>query len=814
MQAFTTQMLRRDLGKTWVIPLCSLKNASSNSFLLSQTTMRERDLLALEFDKVLHLLAGCTLSSAGYEACLSISPFTDLDEVEAASERTWQFFRLLEEQLTMPIREFPDIRPALEWANHAGAALEGQRLLQILDVMALSRALATFFRRQAGNYNRLRDLPERLVSFPTLEDTLRRCLDETGQLKDEASPELRSLRRRVRALSEEIEQRLHNVLRSSQAKDVVTDQYITIRNNRFVIPVRPNFHTHLQGIVQDRSGSGETLFIEPLFAVELNNRLLLTRKEIEAEEQRLYLWLTDLVREELPRLESAFSVLVEVDVLHAKMQLARKYHCSKPRFGGAEVRLRNARHPLLLATGKPVIPIDLLLPEGKTGLIITGPNTGGKTAALKTLGLLCLMAQSGMLIPAEDESKLPVFCGVFADIGDAQSLEQSLSTFSAHVRNVADILQEMTPPALVLFDEPGGGTDPAEGGALACGLLTHLEERDVHIAASTHLAPVKLLALAEKTYQVAAVDFDLDTLTPHYQLRYNTVGQSLGLPMARRLGLPEEVCKAAEATLSSEARQLSQAITQLEEMRAAFEHEHTRALEESAQAAALRNQQQVLLAELDAKKQRLWREELAEAKTLVRRLREEGREAVARVRENQTRARQEFADFLRKQQQRIAAKEQELIPVSTETSEPPQIGDEVEIRDGKIRGELVAIQGDRVRIRRGGLTFEARLNQIRKAGAAKPDKPTRTTITNATASTSELNLLGLRVHEALPQLEAFLDRALLEQRPSVRIVHGMGTGALRRAVREFLAHSRYCSSYSEPSRAEGGGGVTVAELTI
>ncbi|TMA51738.1 MAG: endonuclease MutS2, partial [Deltaproteobacteria bacterium] len=261
----------------------------------------------------------------------------------------------------------------------------------------------------------------------------------------------------------------------------------------------------------------------------------------------MFLWLTDLVRGEVSGLESAFAALTEVDVLHAKVQLARKHRCSKPHFGGVEVRLRTARHPLLLATGKPVVPIDLLIPAGKSGLIITGPNTGGKTAALKTLGLLCLMAQSGLLVPVAEESCLPLFHGIFADIGDAQSLEQSLSTFSAHVRNVTEILSDLVAPALVLFDEPGGGTDPVEGGALACGLLTYLKERGVHVAASTHLTPVKLFALADGAYQVAAVEFDLDTLTPHYRLRYDTVGQSLGLPMARRLGLPEEVCTAAEA---------------------------------------------------------------------------------------------------------------------------------------------------------------------------------------------------------------------------------------------------------------------------
>ena len=781
--------------------------------------MRERDLQVLEFDKVLQLLAGCALSSAGQEACLALRPQTTAEEVEAESERTWQFFRLLEEQLTLPLRGFPDLRPSLQWAAHEGAALEGQKLLEVLEVVALSRTLSTFFRRQATGYRQLTDLPARLLSFPELEDVLRRCLDESGRLKDEASPELRSLRRRLRALSEELEQRLQQLLHSSQAKEVVADHYITIRNNRFVIPVRTNFHTRLPGIVQDRSGSGETLFIEPLFAVELNNRLLLTRKEEEAEEHRLFLWLTDLVRGEVSGLESAFAALTEVDVLHAKVQLARKHRCSKPRFGGAEVRLRTARHPLLLATGKPVVPIDLLIPAGKSGLIITGPNTGGKTAALKTLGLLCLMAQSGLLVPVAEESCLPLFHGIFADIGDAQSLEQSLSTFSAHVRNVTEILSDLVAPALVLFDEPGGGTDPVEGGALACGLLTYLKERGVHVAASTHLTPVKLFALADGAYQVAAVEFDLDTLTPHYRLRYDTVGQSLGLPMARRLGLPEEVCTAAEATLSHEARQLSQAISQLEETRAALECERALATAEREQATALRVRQQAALAEVEEKKRGLWQEELAEAKGLVRRLRGEGREIVARLRERlretpaaHPRARQELAQFLREHEEALATKEQELQPAPIDDASPPQIGDEVAIRDGKIRGELVAVHGNRARIRCGGLTFEVAMAQIRKAAGNKQEPTVHVAIESSTLARPEINLLGLRVNEALPRLEEFLDRAVLSHQSSVRIVHGMGTGALRRAVREFLAASPYCASYSEAPLAEGGGGVTIVEL--
>lgn len=773
--------------------------------------MRSHDLYALEFDKVLVLLADCALSSGGQEACRALRPQTTSAVAETTSERTWQFFRLLEEHLSIPLREFPDIRPTLQWAAQLGAALEGIKLLDVLEIVILSRTLSTFLRRYVEGRSHLRDLPERLVTFTGLEDTLSRCLDERGVLKDEASPELRSLRRQLRTLSGEIEQRLQQVLRSSQAKDVVADTYITIRNNRFVIPVRPNFQSRLAGIVQDRSGSGETLFIEPLFAVELNNRLLLARKEMEAEEHRLFLWLTDLVREVTPRLENAFVALTEVDVLYANVQFARKYRCSKPLLGSGEVRLRAARHPLLLATGKPVTPIDILIPEGKSGLVITGPNTGGKTAALKTLGLLCLMAQSGMLIPAQEESHLPLFSGIFADIGDAQSLEQSLSTFSAHVRNVAEILSEITAPALVLFDEPGGGTDPIEGGALACGLLKHLKALGIHVAASTHLTPVKLFALADSDYQVAAVSFDLDTLTPHYQLSYNTIGQSLGLPMAKRLGLPEEVCAVAEATLTTEERQFSQALVQLEEVRSALERDRIQAAKERTEAETFRARQQTLLAEVEDKRRRVWSEATAEAKQMLRQIRDEGREITANLRAARPDARQRLAQFLHQRGQDVTAKEQSVQSAPAPVEEPPEIGDVVELRESKIRGELLTRQGNRARIRSGGLTFEVPADQLRKSHE-KQAKTLHVRVDTGPAAMPELNLLGLRVHEALPRLEEFLDRAVLNHQNSVRIVHGMGTGALRRAVREFLANSPYCASYNEASRAEGGGGVTIVDL--
>ncbi len=776
--------------------------------------MRPHDLIALEFDKVLQTLSGLTYSSAGKEACLTLAPHIEPEKVEAELERTWQLVCLLAEAQVVPLHRFPDIRPALLWAAREGAMLEGPQLLEIQEVITLSRNLATFFRRQASHYSHLKDFPSRLLAFPELEEALRCSLEENGHLKDGASPELSRLRRTVRALSEEIETRLHQLLRSSETREVVAEHYVTVRNSRFVIPVHTNFAHKLTGVVQDRSASGETLFVEPLFAVELNNRLLLAYREAEAEERRILLRLTDLVGAEELRLESVFATLAEIDVLHAKAVFAKKYRCTRPRMGAAEVNLRQACHPLLLTAEKETVPVDLLIPLDKKGLIITGPNTGGKTVALKTLGLLSLMAQSGFLLPAAEDSVLPIFQGIFADIGDEQSIERNLSTFSAHIANTVDILQllpdSLSSLALVLFDEPGGGTDPAEGAALAVGLLKYLKERGVHVAVSTHLTPVKLFTLADGAYEVAGAEFDPDLLTPHYRLHYNTVGQSFGLPMAKRLGLPEAVCQEAEASLPEETRHFASAVNRLEAARHTFEQEQATLAAEKERVSALNAQHAALVEELEKQKKQGWEKELSEARLFLRQMRDEGHEILSALRRRPQEV-APFQGFVRQQDELVAAKEHELSPLRQAV--PLQIGDTVETQDGKIHGELVSLQGQRARVRRGNLAFEMSASLLHKA-EGKREKAVHVAVEGNVTAAPEINLIGLRVREALLRLEEFLDKALLTKRPLVRIVHGTGTGALKRAIRDYLAASQYCASYSDAQPAEGGAGVTMAELAV
>ena len=792
--------------------------------------MRDRDLHALEFDSLLRLLADHAVSPAGKGACLALRPQTDERLVKDDSLRTWECFRLTAEHGPLQIGSFPDIRPTLDRAGLDGMAVEGRYLVDVLGVVEAAQGLARFFREKAADSDTLRGYATRLPALPQLSAALGRCLDENGNLRDAASPALRTGRRRLHGLGQDVERRLAEILRSKAAREVVTDSYVTTRNDRFVIPVRPDFHARLPGIVQDRSRSGETLFVEPLSVVELNNRVLLARAEVAAEERRLFLWLTTLVREYRAQLAETFATLTDIDVLHAKVAFARMYGATPPRFGTA-VQLCGATHPLLRATGKPAVPIDLLLPSETRGLVITGPNTGGKTAALKTLGLICLMAQTGLLLPVREEdnrhvtNEVPIFRSIFADIGDAQSLQDDLSTFSAHVANLNDLLANCVEPALILLDEPGGGTDPAEGGALAAGLLHVLGERNVALLLATHLRQVKQCALADDRYRVAGVAFDVDRLQPLYRLQYDVPGESLGLPVARRLGLPDEICAAAEAALPDDARRFADALAKLEDTSAQLERERTALEAERKAATDLRERHARLLADSEEKLRTRWLDETDQARQFVRRVREEGRraladlnEAVRAARATRTmpaRTRREFAQILHAQDARIKEREAGVRSHPTADAPLPCVGDEVALRDGNVHGTLVALNGTKARVRSRGVTFEAPVARLRVATSPKPPPASvRVAVNRPAAGRSELNLLGLRVYDALPRLEIFLDRAVLNNQASVRIVHGLGSGALKRAVQDYLSDSAYCRAFSEAPQSEGGRGATVVSLNV
>jgi DNA mismatch repair protein MutS2 len=785
--------------------------------------MRARDLETLELPKLLDSLASLAASIAGAERCRALTPTTELGEVERRLAALAEYLDLSAEHPAAPRTDVPDLRPVLALAAHEDAVLEGKDLAAVLAALRVATSVCRYLRRAGRDAAELSSLAARIVYPPEVERGLARAIDDAGHIRDEATPVLAGLRARIRSLRDDLERRLAGLL-ADVGRDVAAEQYVTLRNNRFVVPVRSNAAHRLAGVIQDRSASGETVFLEPLFAVEVNNRLVLTRKEEEAEERRIRAHLTEEIHRQQDTLTAMFHTLVDCDVLAARAALARRLDATIPVIGASEVCLRCARHPLLILGNRTVTPIDLLLPAGTRGLIVTGPNTGGKTVALKTLGLLALMAQCGLAIPADERSTLPCFASIYADIGDEQSIERNLSTFSSHIANLAVIASHADAHSLVVLDEPGVGTDPGEGAALAVGLLSYLRDRGAFLAASSHSADVKTFALADAAFDVAAVDVDPATGEPRYQLRYHTLGRSLGLQMARRLGLPETVLSAAERQLSeATGPDVARAAERLEATRQVYEQRIAALDTEAAALAAREAEQATLLADLKAKQRSAWHEALAEARTFVQELRAEGQRVLSDLRRSRRPA-STLQEAVVAQEEAVAAAAQRHAAAAPSDS-TPTIGDQVEVTGQGIRGELVELKGARARIRRGALRFEvptAALHRVAPAmgkgpGAShSPHQPARPEIRLAEvpAAPAELSLLGLRSREAVLRVEEFLDRAVRAGHLSVRIIHGLGGGALRRAVHDYLGTSPYCASFREGTPAEGGAGVTVAELEI
>jgi DNA mismatch repair protein MutS2 len=789
--------------------------------------MRPRDLEVLAFPQVLDAVAALALSTVGAEACRALRPLHDRAAAAEALAAQWSLFRIAETSGAIPLAPFPDVREALTLASHDGAILGGERLVEIRTVLRQARTARQFLAPKTAEHPALAHLPRRLEAFPEIEAALSRMLDDAGLLLDSASPLLAELRGRLRDMRQELETRLQRLVSRDTADERMADRYVTVRNNRFVVPMKAAAAPQIDGVVQDRSASGETLFVEPLFAIELNNRLLLTRKEEEAEELRLLSLLTAQIGAVRHEIGTTLAALAELDRLAAGAAFARRYGCTAPRIGDDVVDLRQARHPELLIAGRAVVPIDVRLGDVRRALVLTGPNTGGKSVALKTLGLLTAMAHAGLLVPADEGSTVPHVRAIYTDLGDEQSIERNLSTFSSHVVNLVDIFEHLEAPALVLLDEPGVGTDPDEGAALAIALIEHAIGSGALVAATTHYAPVKLYASNDPRIELAAVDVDPVRFAPRYRLVYGSLGESLGLAMARSLGLPASVLREAETRRSTSARELADAIGRLEASRRRHEQEHEAIVEERRALAELEREHARLVAELRERRRAQWSAELDEARAFVRQLKAEGRELLEVVRRRGPNAARTLGEFVREREEAIVARaadaREEAAPAS---GAPPAVGSEVEVRGSSIRGELAEITGDVARIRRGAVSFRVPLASVRAVGGTKggPVTPARRHGASGAASggsryvdglddaPSEIRLIGLRAAEALEQLGRFLDRAQSLGLPSVRIVHGVGTGALKRAVAEYLGRTSYCTRFADADPAQGGVGVTVAEL--
>ncbi len=780
--------------------------------------MRERDLRSLEFDKVIGLVAGFAVSEPGREAVRRLRPSTEREVVRDRLRASAEMVELRGHTGALPLAEFPDLRALFLAAAREGAVLDGESLVKIRDFVLGSRHVASFMRSRVEPFAHVAALAANLLAPKELADSLLKALADDGSLLDDASPELNRLRNRLREERVELEARLMRSLSQPGMDAFVSDYVVTMRNRRFVLPLKLNYAERLEGIVQDRSVSGETLFVEPMWAVELNNRLMMLESEVEAEEHRILARLSAMVRGYATELGMTFDAMVALDALNARAIFAERFRCVEPDIDAGAIELVEARHPLLVTSGRAVVPIDIVIPAERRGIVISGPNTGGKTVALKTLGLLSLIAQAGLPIPAREGSRLSVFKSVFADIGDEQSIETNLSTFSAHVANLSELLRALAEPALVILDEPGAGTDPAEGSALAIGIMNYLAARKCTVAVATHSTAVKLHAYSGHDFEVAAVDFDAERLVPLYRLKPGTIGQSYGLAVAQRLGLPIEVIDTANRTMGESAVELARALERLEAERARLDAEtgrlrdreseftrHQRELSEAAEKAR----------ERAATERSRLREEVRD---LITDLRREGEDLLREIKTH-AKSRRDLSRFLEGAAERLEQAAPAIEAIEEAEKAPLKVGDQVEF--GGIRGELLVLEPARAVIGRGGLRIEVAPERLRAArrvpGAAPRGKPApmpTVTVSSAEGEREQLNLIGMRTSEALRKLEEFLDQAYLTNRQEVTIVHGIGSGALRKAVHEYLATSSYCAEFREAEPHRGGAGATIVKLNV
>jgi DNA mismatch repair protein MutS2 len=783
----------------------------------------------IEWDAVRALLAQQAHTAMGRERALTVQPLADLPAIQSAIEATRQARLALAEAGAPALDTFPDIRPILERCRITGSVLDGTELALLVPALDAGPRLVAYGRGIRPLAPAIATLAETLPRVADLSEALRRALAEDGSVTDDASPRLRHLRREVRERRRRIVADLERAFQGSDADRLFADRYVTMRHGRYVLPVRAEARTRVRGIVHDRSQSGQTLFVEPAEAVEANNDLVQLAREEEAETARILAELTDAVRARLADLDVLVDAVGELDWIFARAHLAERMAASAPVVDSERrVALRGARHPLLLAQSwdrpeRPVVPVDLDLTADRPAVVITGPNAGGKTIALKTLALHALMAQCGCHLPAEEGSRLPVFTRVHAIIGDDQSVAENLSTFSAFVKQVREILDEADDRSLVLLDELGAGTDPDEGAALAQAIVEALAERGALVMATTHLEPLKAFASTHPRARNASVEFDTATLAPTYRLRYDRPGQSLALTIAAHLGLAPDLIARAQEHRAEHAARLSELLARLDE-HTRSEAERVRAIEGREQEAAARL---AAAREAEGAAQRQSQDLIARARAEAIQLLADIRRAVAAEWERLKRSERTRRD-LEQSRQRIsqaAARVAPHVSPAAGVTEALAPGATVTAEHLGLRGELIAIAGETATVRAGTVTLRVPLGALRPAQAPAPDADRAAGASSAairgtirlpqkTGVGSELHLLGRTTDEARDLVEQYLDDAFMAGLPTVRLIHGKGTGALRKTVRDLLAGHPLVESYRDGEPSEGGAGATVAALKV
>ena len=792
--------------------------------------IREETLKSLQFDKILHTVAGYANSDATRAALRAVRPLAVRDDIERRFGQVEEIRRLGQTGVTLPLCPFHDITLHLEAVRPEGAILDPRDLVAIVPALRVMGAVARQFAYRS-DIPLLRELAGHVTGFPDILGPLEAAIDEEGTILDTASKLLFELRTRKRSLTARIRKRLEEIVREKRTAIFLQDDFITQRAGRWVIPVRMDSKGMVAGVVHDVSNSGETAFMEPLEIIGLANELENLVAEEKAEQIRILREICDWIREDADSIENQFSAIVQLDLLNSIARFAELLEAETPVINeSSELRLRAARHPLLLLLkrergGRDVVPLDLALggdvdgkantgirTEPNRGMIITGPNAGGKTIALKTTGLLLIMALSGIPVPAASTSTFPLVSDLLVDIGDEQSIEESLSTFSAHISNIAGILRQADANTLVLMDELGTGTEPGQGAAIACAVLHDLLEKGALVLATTHLTDI--IGFVHRTPGLvnASMEFDRRTLTPLYRLKTGEPGESHAIEIARRYGLPTNVIDFARGLVGRLETEFHALLAELKEKRRLHEEALAELERRSREMAEKERLLDGRIASAGQREREILEKGRLEAKEVIQAAKREVNAIIEEARKEKSRAAKERLEQAeREAEAKLRELRQERELALSEIAE----GDTLFVRPIGYDATVIAVdrKHSRLRVRAGQMDMEVFLSDVapRTGKTAQPKGPARRAKEEEAVS-RELKIIGQRVDDALPELERFLNRVSLEGIGEVRIIHGKGTGALMRAVRDYLDGHPLVREFRKGEPFEGGDGATVVTL--
>lgn len=792
--------------------------------------MNEKVLKTLEYDKIIDQLAALAGSTLAKDKCKNLKPSSILSEIQAAQQETSDALSRLLRRGNISFSGVTDVRGTLKRLE-IGSILSMEELLRICKLLEVCARVKSYSRKDAGEDtgDSLDDLFEALQPLTPVSSEIRRCIISEDELSDDASPALFRLRRSMRQTNDRVHAQLASMVNGS-VRSYLQDAVITMRNGRYCIPVRAEYRGQVPGMIHDQSSTGSTLFIEPMAVVKLNNELRELELKEEQEIEVILSTLSSLVAQETETIRDDLTLLTQLDVIFAKAQLSRSYNGSEPVFNEKGwINIKKGRHPLL--DKKKVVPIDIHLGKDFQLLIITGPNTGGKTVSLKTVGLFTLMGQAGLHIPAFDGSELAVFEEVFADIGDEQSIEQSLSTFSSHMTNIVSILEKATSRSLALFDELGAGTDPVEGAALAISILSNLHRRGTRTMATTHYSELKVFALSSPGVENGCCEFNVETLRPTYRLLIGVPGKSNAFAISSKLGLSDEIIEEAKTHLTEQEESFEDLITDLENSRTTIEKEREEIDRYKQEIQTLKKRLEQKQDKLDNSREAILRKANEEARailqdakdyadTTMRNFNKFGKANISAKEMEQER------DKLRK---KLSGVEKNLTlkaekkPKKELKAKDLKIGDSVKVLSMNLKGTVSTLPNDKgnLYVQMGILRSQVNIKDlelIEEPGVTGPGLGKGTggsgkiKMAKSASVSMELNLLGKTVDEAIAELDKYLDDAYLAHVPSVRIVHGKGTGALRKGVHTYLRRNKRVKSFRLGEFGEGDAGVTIVVL--